>query len=695
MSTKRQSWWEYPMRVYQANNFEIDPREVGGEAMAEQCEQLRCNALIVDAGGGISTFYPSKVPYLTPNEYLPEGRDFLAETVEACRKRNIRVFARNDFGNMSVEMVKAHPEWPVRGRNGEWGAVYDRVTTCPSGEMFRDVAVQAFQEQIRDYGVDGIYINSLGNRCYCERCQRLFKEKTGHDIPPEDDWDDPVFRQWIEFGYELVDDLARVQYEGVKAADPDVLYFIDAAGMQEHSWIRGKAQDLVTHAQYQDIVSTEAFNDLVKDYPHQLAGIVSRYVRRLSDKLERDGAVFISSFPGHSWPRSAQPLEEFRSYLAAVYANGTSAIVPWYGHCGREDQRANPVGTEVFGFIEDHADVLRDASPIAPVAVIYSRRTADYYGRWNHGEAYMHGFYGACIALMREHVPHTVLPDQDLETGIPDSVKTLILPNTACLSDAALAGLDAFVENGGSVVASHETARYDEWGVEREGFGTKIFGATFKSLETEGDADWKSSRYHSYLHISDAEHELCKGFDGTSILPLKGPWVHVDAAEGSCVLMQQITRTQAQPPEMGWRGEASDIPMTLVGPSGRCLYFPFRLFDLFYRYDMPDFRMLIANAVRALTDLDVEVEAPAAVEVTFLEKEGCRIIGLINHTSGIIRDTKAVDAGPIQIHLKDFGASSARALNGSSCDLEASPEGNASLRIESVLDYDLIVLEKS
>ena len=689
-TVKGTCWFTFPTRVYQANNFETDPKEIQGDAIAQQCADLHCNAIIVDAGGGISTFYHSEVEYLTPNPYLGKDQDFFREMVEGCHRRGIRVFARNDYGNMSLETAKRHPDWVLRDREGNWRQVYDVVYSCPSSDMFLKYPVQAFLEQIRRYKVDGIYINSLGGRCYCERCRAMFRQETGRELPPTDDWDDPAFRAWIEWGYELVDRIARTQYEGVKAADPDCAYFIDAAGMQAHRWIRNKGQDLVQHGRYQSIVSTESFNDVVENYPKMLAPVVARYVRRIGDRLQRPGAVFVSSFPGHSWPRSAQPVEEYRAYTASVFLNGCSAITPWYGHCARDDRRIVEPARDVFGFVGEHADLLKDALPVAPVAVVYSRRTADYYGREEPHERYMHGLYAACQILIEEHIPFRVIPDQDLEEGLPDGTRAVVLPNTVCLSDEACRGLDRFVAAGGGVVASFQTGLMDETGAVRKDFGWDGMGVRYRGLETDGEADWGSSEYHAYLRIEDAEHPVFRGFDGTSILPQKGPYVDVELADGAQALCRLIARSRAQPPEKGWCGLASEAPMLVASASGRSLYCTMPVFDLYWRYRLSDFRRLIGNAVRALTPLPIEVEAPGPVEVTLLEKEGRLLVGLVNHTAGVLRDHGPIAVGPVSVTLNDRAATGARSLRGHNCLLETTESQGVVVTLDRLETFDLL-----
>ena len=65
-----------------------------------------------------------------------------------------------------------------------------------------------------------------------------------------------------------------------------------------------------------------------------------------------------------------------------------------------------------------------------------------------------------------------------------DRFKTLILPNIAALSTQQCNQIRAFVEQGGSMVATYETSLYDEWGVRRNDFGlASLFGTSFTGKE--------------------------------------------------------------------------------------------------------------------------------------------------------------------------------------------------------------------
>lgn len=90
----------------------------------------------------------------------------------------------------------------------------------------------------------------------------------------------------------------------------------------------------------------------------------------------------------------------------------------------------------------------------------------------------------------------------------------LILPNIAALSDAQCGQLRAFVNKGGSLVATFETSLYDEAGRQRPDFGlATLFGVSY-------DQPVEGPMRNSYLHLRhDAQNSqtqlILKGLTDT------------------------------------------------------------------------------------------------------------------------------------------------------------------------------------
>src|SRR6185436_19809217 len=181
-------------------------------------------------------------------------------------------------------------------------------------------------------------------------------------------------------------------------------------------------------------------------------------------------------------------------------------------------------------------------------------------------------------ALIEARVPFEMVHDRLLDAEHLESFKTLILPNIAALSDAQCAQLRAFVERGGGLIATHETALYDEWGVKRKDFGlADLFGVRFTG-RTEGPM------HNAYLrleHDTAPGHPLLAGLEDAPRI-LHGVW-RVDVKPREKFPAPPLTLIPAYPDlpmeKVFARTPRTDIPQVFLrdgvgARAGRVVYFP-------------------------------------------------------------------------------------------------------------------------
>ncbi len=114
---------------------------------------------------------------------------------------------------------------------------------------------------------------------------------------------------------------------------------------------------------------------------------------------------------------------------------------------------------------------------MARVGMVYSEQTNQKYGGKPWQEKSNEHALGMYHALVEQRLPFEMVNDRLLDAEHLRAFKLLILPNIAALSDAQCAQLRAFVDGGGSLVATFETSLYDEEGRPRSNFGlTDLFG---------------------------------------------------------------------------------------------------------------------------------------------------------------------------------------------------------------------------
>ena len=186
----------------------------------------------------------------------------------------------------------------------------------------------------------------------------------------------------------------------------------------------------------------------------------------------------------YRWKDSVQNAEEIQLWAVDGIANG---LRPWFAKFNGKpyDSRWMKPVEALYNWHYRNERYLRNTENLARVAVVFSQQTARYYGGERASAKVEDHINGIYQALVESRVPFEMVHDRKLEAENIGRFKTLVLPNIACLSDEQCQQLVQYVKQGGSIVATHETSLYDQWGTRRENFGlSEIFGASLRGPST-------------------------------------------------------------------------------------------------------------------------------------------------------------------------------------------------------------------
>ncbi len=114
------------------------------------------------------------------------------------------------------------------GRTGKPVVTYGGHGRCFNHPDFR-AAYLEYLESIYRLGVDGIMTDDVQyfreDSCACPHCRRLFRERSGFELPPPEKWDawfgnmlDESFTSWMRFRFDSIRDFHRLvkeHYEGL------------------------------------------------------------------------------------------------------------------------------------------------------------------------------------------------------------------------------------------------------------------------------------------------------------------------------------------------------------------------------------------------------------------------------------------------------------------------------------------------
>jgi hypothetical protein len=690
-------WYRRVTRWGQTNITEKDPIRYDIAWWRQYWKRTKVQGVIINAGG-IVAYYPSKFPLQHRAEFLGD-RDLYGELAKAAHEDGLVVIARMDSNRASEDFFKAHPDWFTRDAKGNPYRVDERYVTCVNGPYYDEYLPSVITEIIERSHPEGFADNSWSglnrtNICYCANCARLFRNAASADLPTKHDWDDPVYRRWIDWNYARRNEIWEINNRATKAAGgPDCLWFGMNSGSvssQSRSFrdcktIFGRAEMVFLDHQSRGASGFEENSDTGK-LVHSLLGW---------DKFAPESMAMYEA-GRNSFRLSSKPAVEARMWMIEGFAGG---IQPWWHHVGafQEDRRAFHTAEPEMTWYAEHERYLIDRQPLANIGVVWSQRNTDFYGRDNAADLTDAPYRGYVQALMRGRIPYVPVhvDSIDREAG---RLKALILPNIAAMTDAQCASVRAFVKAGGGIVATGATSLYTEFGDARNDYGlSDLFGAHAAGKAGEEKA-WAARNQHTYLRISKQRHSALQGFEETDILPYGGGLGDLRLDTSAVAALTFIPPFPVLPPETAWmRTPETNIPGLVI--NGRVAFLPADVDRRYAREPLPDYATLLASLARwaAGGESLLELRGPGVFDCNLYTQPGRVMAHLVNLTAAArMPMDELIPVGPMHfgVRLPD-GVTGRRVktlVSGAALSATVA-NGWTRVTVPSVLDHEVLVIE--
>ena len=694
-ATPGRPWWLRPVRMFHPNMSEADVAGIDTKRFIEDCSATQCNSVVVSASG-IYAFYPSRIQYHFVSGLL-NGRDFLGEVVELGHAAGLKVVARVDFSKAREEVFRDHPDWFSRRADGSYSRSGRFYQSCPNSPYsWEAFAGRVIREILENYAVDGFHLNAGGfpGHCYCPYCREKFRSRFGTEIPAGANWDGTAWKQYIAWRYDASAENFALLHRVMQDARRDVFWTGELAGLDDPSWTRNRAYDIVRLSRAMSSLMSTIDNISPGPDMRWVCGMTASYARTTGQRTP------IINLKAHmrdgGWPRASVPAAEYAMNCWQAMAHGAGLKNPIFGIPDRgDDDRNLAVITRAYGLLKEHAWVYEDTQPVAPVAIIWSHRTLEMYGRDDPRSRYAENFYGLYAALTESHIPCLVAGDDWLTAERLKSFRAVALPNMACLSGEQILALTAFVRGGGGLVATYETSRFTESGGRREGFGL----AEVLGVETvPGDIGNAEAPKGAYL-CRPRSHPAVAWMRDTAVIPFGYRYVRTRAAPGATAALVYGEHANAGIPEEVDSPVRSETPMCVLSTpgTGRAVYFAGEVDRFCFRNRLPDTRRLLEGALRwALKDEDaLRSNAPGCAALTLWRKPGFLFVHFVNAVGRSPLD-EVTEVACVETTVRTASkVKSVRALAGRS-ELEFAQQGGAvRFRLPRLGEYEVAVIETS
>jgi len=281
-------------------------------------------------------------------------------------------------------------------------------------------------------------------------------------------------------------------------------------------------------------------------------------------------------------------------------------------------------------------------------------------------------------------------------------LRTLILPNVVALSDTQCKQLEAYVRNGGGLVATHATSLCDEWGIARTNFGlADLFGVDFA-----GRIDPRmQNTYLALNHAAPAGQDLLKGLEtapriihGVSRVEVSPQVAFPPAPLTLIPSYPDLPMEKVYP-----RNAATDIAQVFVREHGRgrVVYFPWDIDRTFWEVLCVDHGKLLRNAVDWATreEPPVTVTGPGVLDVTVWRQKDSLTVHLVNLTNpmmmkGPVRELIAIGPQRVRVRLPAGAKSRGVHLLAAGQAVSSKRAGEFLLAtVPSVLDHEVVAID--
>jgi hypothetical protein len=677
-------WHRKIRRLGQLNMTEHDPVALDVEEWADYWASLKVDAVLVSVTG-ILAFYQTKVPFHRKGKYLGE-RDFFGDCCSAAKKRGLHVIARMSPDLNWEEAVQAHPEWFQRDaqdkviQHGEDPRLYK---TCMFSTYMTDYLPAIMREINALYDVDGLFTNAwppFGSLpvCYCRQCRQL---------PPSGT---PAY--WDKFNERTLC-LWRLYDSIAKEKKPSNFYFGNMGGGLHAT---PNLKQLGELCEWFQADNQGRGGEDAPIWGCALQGRVCHAIQKGKLSTNVTGAW---STGGVRWRNVCKSLQEAQMWMNETLASG---MVPYHHFIGGEkgmgeDRRWLELGRQYFQWVSRHDPHFTNKTSIASLGVVMGQRTQLFYSppRGATLSQYMDGLY---YALIEGRFLFDFVHEDHLQAEELKKYHALLLPNIALLSDEQCRQLQAYVDGGGSLLATFETSLYTDRNERRPDFGLASIFDIKKAGEIVG------TNGNAFYARIEKPHPILDGFKNTHWLP--GAEYRLPIAPVSEAVLTVVPGFVAYPPELAYPPESqTNEPAVVLREKGksRLVYFPGDIERTMYRSGHTDLSRLLQNSIRWLENggSPVRIEGEGVVESFAWETEAGFAIHILNYTNpnmhrGWIREFYVIGEQKVRMKLPAGRQISRVELLRGGIDIPYKvADGWLEFTIPRILDYEVAALHSA
>lgn len=712
LPSELEPWYDRTMRWMQIIFTEGDTSRYDPQWWLDLFKRAHVDGLCLVAGG-VTAFYPTKIPFHPRAKLMKEGQDMFGEIVRPAQEMGITIVARTDSQACLNEAAAIHPEWINIDENGNprkhKSFLDTRTVTCGMGDYNFKYMTSIHREIMENYMVDGLFVNRwqawARGMCYCDTCQRLFKDfSRGMELPRKHSQKEQLLK-YAEWETERLTELWQLWDGEIRKINPKARYFsnigidIDRAAVLSPTYI-SEVQSRGNHQPWQ-------------------VGYQGKRMQAVFGPTKKIIALNGMTLDSR---HSVVPEAELKMWLLGSTVNGLS---PWLlkSSATNWDNRWIPAFEKVFSWHFTNEKYLKNEENLAKVAILFRKdnprnpllgtgasiavggdRDIDPEGRRLYPDVPVNDnncTSGIYQALIESRIPFDMAYNQKIEEEHLDRYKVIILPNLSNLTDEECQKIREYVNRGGSIVATFETSLYDN-GKARPDFGlSELIGVKYGG-KTESNGP------NGYIRLEhETNHPILKGLEEAQQIVSTQRYANVQAfASFAQPPLTKIPSYPTDPMEHIFptvrKTDISEVYMRTINNRSRVVYFPGDIGATFANNMAPDLATIFKNAIEwAMNGIPqpVAVSGPGILEVTCWKQAKSMTVHMLNCTNPFMlrsayREEIPVGAQNVTIQIPDgLTVGDVKLLVADVKPVFNLKGRELSLLIESIVDHEAVAID--
>ncbi len=434
---------------------------------------------------GINIILSAGNRFITTN--LEENIEKSAIIADACHKNGIKFAHHVTTTLVKQSYYQSHPDFTcvnIATGKPHYEATYDFATACLNNDNYWHDYMQRLEKLFANVKLDGIMVDEIeywgDTLCGCDWCRRKFRADTGLELPTSDDQNffrnlnNSTYKRWLSWRASKLQErnldirALMKKYMPNGGFYPSYLCNPTYTGMWNAYFQNGMQLD--AQVAYSSSVGIEYEPRFFNNYYNWPVAVVEMKFEKAVNRV-LDSNPWIYFYP-----------TQYGDYIWQWNLSMALGFNIWFPGEQAPEKNVEKARSALTGWMAKYQKLIGKTSAYANTGIVYSTNTRDLCPE---GTEWREGFFGVSQLLTDSHTSYQMLVDRDLTNReLLKGFRTLVMFNTVCLSDRAVATIREFVRNGGTLLASSNISLRDENGNMRNDFGlADVLGVSYASYQ--------------------------------------------------------------------------------------------------------------------------------------------------------------------------------------------------------------------